>query len=93
MVKFAQLVFPKPGPIVTGKFNTFATLRNSKDEDEYNARLDEYLSSKDIAWFRWNGSMQRRQGPSSFDGLAAPERRTLRIGPATTCIHSVRPRC
>jgi hypothetical protein len=34
--------------------------------------LDEYLSSKDIAWFRWNGSMQRRQGPSSFDGLAAP---------------------
>jgi len=71
MVKFAQLVFPKPGPIVTGKFNTFATLRNSKDEDEYNARLDEYLSSKDIAWFRWNGSMQRRQGPSSFDGLAA----------------------
>jgi len=72
MVKFAQSVFPKPGPIVTGKFNTFSTLRNSKDQEQYNGRLDEYLSSKDIAWFRWSGSTQRRQGPSpsTFDGLA-----------------------
>jgi hypothetical protein len=69
MVKYAQAVYPKPGPIVTGLFNTFNTLRNSKDQDQFNIRMDEYLSSKDVVWFRYSQSSQPRVGPASFDGL------------------------
>ena len=69
MVKYAQAVHPKPGPIVTGLFNTFNTLRNSKDQNQFNIRMDEYLSSKDVIWFRYSQSSQPRVGPASFDGL------------------------
>jgi hypothetical protein len=69
MVKFAQIAYPRPGPLILGQYNTFSTQNNIKSQDQWNGRIDEYLTSKDIFWFRWTGSSQRRLGPASFQGL------------------------
>lgn len=69
MVKYAQTVFPQAGPLVLGQYNTFSPTKDTKNQNQYNIRLDEYLNTNNIAWFRWSSSSQSRVAPSGFDGL------------------------
>jgi Carboxypeptidase regulatory-like domain len=68
MVKYAQEVFPQPGPLVLGRFNTFSTQKNSRNQDQYSIRVDEYLTTKDTVWFRYSTSYQDRIRPAGFEG-------------------------
>ena len=69
MVSYAKAVFPAAGPTILGQYNTVSTANNPKDQDQFNARADEYLGSKDVLWFRYTASYQSRQSNAGFENL------------------------
>lgn len=69
MVNYAKAVFPQPGPIVLGLYNTLSATKNDRDQNEYNVRIDQSFNSKNTAFFRWSSSGQSRLSPSGFQGL------------------------
>ncbi len=69
MVKYAQTVFPKPGPTILGLYNTVSTTKDTRDQDEYNIRLDESFNTRNTVFFRWSSSSQSRLSPNGFQGL------------------------
>lgn len=77
MVKFAQLVFPKPGPPVLGQFNTVHSSKNRAVQDQYTARIDHTFNPSNSLWFRYTRVPYTSSVPAGFDGLI-----TLRDTPA-----------
>jgi len=69
MVNYAKAVFPTAGPSILGQYNTVATGNNPKNQDQYNIRADEYLTSKDTMWFRYSSSDQSRLSNGGFENL------------------------
>jgi outer membrane receptor protein involved in Fe transport len=69
MVAFAKAVFPAAGPTILGQYNTAATASVPKNQDQFNIRADEYLSSKDVMWFRYTSGNQTRVSNAGFQNL------------------------
>ena len=69
MAAYAKAVFPAPGPPILGQYNTAATGSMPKNQDQFNIRADEYLTTKDSLWFRYSSSNQSRLSNAGFQNL------------------------
>ena len=81
MVSYAKAVFPAPNFSGVGDFNARDTTQNRQSQDEYNARIDQTLGSKDQLWFRVSGQIQDLTGSAGISTLASvTEYRARNIG-------------
>lgn len=69
MVKFANLVFPKPVPTGVPGLNGLDNTPRVQDYNEYNIRADEQLNPSNSFWFRFSHDSAPVIGSGGFVGL------------------------
>jgi outer membrane receptor protein involved in Fe transport len=81
MVRFAQATLPAPVATGLADRNAIDTTATRRGQEEYSARIDQNVGTKDFFWFRYSGQLLDANRPSSRQPLtASDEFRSKNIG-------------
>jgi len=90
MVKWAQATLPAAGPILNGTNNAIDTTPFHQNVQDYTARVDENLGSKDFIWFRYSAAQQDNTQSGGRPALSSiTERPAVNYG--TSWVHTFSP--
>ncbi|HWB95829.1 MAG TPA: TonB-dependent receptor, partial [Bryobacteraceae bacterium] len=81
MLLYAKTTLPAPNSTSLPPFNALDTTPTAQNQEEYSARVDQVLHSRDFFWFRYSGALQDNSGSGGRQSLASlTEYRAKNIG-------------